>query len=216
MRAVLYGSRPDGHARVVAELFGGTDGLELVGLVDDIPENAGRRIGDLEVLGGQADLPQLARDGVEAIVLGFGGARGRAAVLEAVAAAGLALPVLVHPTAHVAHGATLGAGCQALPRAVIGPGARLGRGVLVNSGAIVEHDVELADAVVVAPGAVLTGRGRIGASSEIGAGAVVLPDVRVGSDAVVGAGAVVTGDVAEGATVAGVPARPLGRGAHEG
>ena len=99
MRAVVYGSRPDGHARVVVELFDGTDGLEFVGLVDDIVENATRRIGELGILGGQADLPRLARDGVKAVVLGFGAARGRAAVLAAIDAAGLALPTLVHPTA---------------------------------------------------------------------------------------------------------------------
>lgn len=41
----------------------------------------------------------------------------------------------------------------------------------------------------------------------IGAGATLLPNIRVGRDATVAAGAVVTRDVADGALVAGVPAR---------
>lgn len=43
----------------------------------------------------------------------------------------------------------------------------------------------------------------------IGAGAIILPGVTIGRRAVVAAGAVVSKDVAPGATVAGVPARPL-------
>jgi len=210
MRAAVYGSRPDGHARVVAELFGGTGGLELVGLLDDIPANAGRRIGELAVIGGAADLPRLAREGLEAVVLGFGTARGRAAVIAAIDAAGLALPTCVHPSAQVAGSATVKGGCQLMPRVVLGAGVALGRGVLVNSGAVIEHDVQLGDAVVVDPGAVVTGRAAIGPETELGAGAIVLPDVRVGAGAIVGAGAVVTRDVPDGATVVGVPARPLG------
>jgi len=51
----------------------------------------------------------------------------------------------------------------------------------------------------------------IGDDVWIGAGAIILPGVNVGTGAIVGAGAVVTRDVAPGATVAGNPARPVGR-----
>jgi UDP-perosamine 4-acetyltransferase len=207
MRAVVYGSRPDGHARVVIELFADVPHLELVGLIDDYPGNAAHEIGGLSVVGGRGDLRRLAGEGVEAAIFGFGAARGRAAVLAAVDDAGLELPVLVHPTAYVAASAQLGSGCQLLPRAHVGPGARIGRGALVNTGAIIEHDVEVADAAVIDPGAVLAGRVSIGSEVEVGCGAVVLPDVKIGARAVVGAGAVVTRDVKEGETVVGVPAR---------
>ncbi len=47
--------------------------------------------------------------------------------------------------------------------------------------------------------------------ASIGSGAIILGGVRIGEGALVGAGAVVTRDVVAGATVAGVPARVLGR-----
>jgi acetyltransferase-like isoleucine patch superfamily enzyme len=44
---------------------------------------------------------------------------------------------------------------------------------------------------------------------DIGVGAIIMPGVTVGRGAQVGAGAVVTNDVPDGATVVGVPAKPL-------
>ena len=51
---------------------------------------------------------------------------------------------------------------------------------------------------------------HIGEDAFIGARAFILPGVKIGRGAVVGACAVVTRDVADGAIVAGNPARPLG------
>ncbi len=51
----------------------------------------------------------------------------------------------------------------------------------------------------------------VGRDVWIGGGALLLPGVTVGDGAVIGAGAVVTRDVADGATMVGSPARPVGR-----
>ena len=212
MRVALYGSRPDGHAKVVLDVLGAPCELEVVGLIDDWPENAQREVRSIGVIGGAAELPRLAAEGeIEGVVLGFGAAQGREEAVSAVVAAGLSLPTLVHPSAYVASTATLCEGVQVLPNAVVGAEARVGRGGLVNTAAVLDHDVRVGDYAVVNPGAVLTGRVRVGAASEIGAGAVAIPDVSIGTEATVGAGAVVIRDVPDGITVAGVPARVLKR-----
>jgi sugar O-acyltransferase (sialic acid O-acetyltransferase NeuD family) len=198
---------------VLIELLLAGQDFDVVGLVDDVPENVDRQIGELSVIGSRSDLHAMPSSGIEGVLLGFGAAEGRCGVVEDVEAAGLALPLLVHSTAHVSSSATLSGGVQVFPQASVGPGVQLGRGVLINTGAIVEHDVKIFDCAVIDPGAVLAGRVIVGQSVEVGAGAVVLPDVRVEDGAVVGAGAVVTRHVAAGETVMGVPARAISRAA---
>lgn len=107
----------------------------------------------------------------------------------------------------VGAGATLGERCTivAHEHVAIGAGARLDDGaVLVDFDHVID-DVELpirAQPLVSAPIA-------IGERARIGFGAGVLRGVTVGAGATVGPHAVVTRDVAPGATVGGVPARPV-------
>jgi UDP-perosamine 4-acetyltransferase len=209
VKTIVYGSRPDGHARVVVELAAQSSSFEVVGLVDDFPENRNRTIGDLRVLGTAADLEALRGSGIVALLLGFGESRGRAEVVARVAASGLELPLLVHPSSVCFASAALGLGVQVFPLAHVGAGAQLGDGVLVNTGAIVEHDARLETGAVILPGARVAGRVHVGRNATIGAGATVLADVAIGDETVVGAGAVVLRDVPAGAVVAGVPAAPL-------
>lgn len=214
MNTVIYGSRPDGQAKVVAELARAQGGFDLVGLIDDFPENQKRRIGELKVIGTSERLAELRAEGVEALLIGFGESIGRARIVERADAAGLALPNLVHPSSIRYDSAQLGRGVQLFPFSLVGAGARIGDGVLVNTSAVVEHDVDIAPGAVILPGARLGGRVRVGRDASVGSGAIVLPDVTIGAEAIVGAGAVVLRDVDPGQCVVGVPARPLVRPAR--
>jgi sugar O-acyltransferase (sialic acid O-acetyltransferase NeuD family) len=209
MKTVIYGSRPDGQARIVAELAGADGRFQLVGLVDDFRENAERTVLGLAVIGTRDDLGSLRSSGVEALLVGFGESIGRSSVIDLATTAGFELPNLFHETSFRFRSAVFGRGVQVLPLAHVGANVSLGDGVLVNTGAVVEHDVVLESGAVVLPNATLSGRVHVGRDATIGAGATVLPDVTIGAETVVGAGAVVVDDVPPGQRVAGVPARSL-------
>ena len=103
--------------------------------------------------------------------------------------------------------ATLGERCVIVAHAgvTIGAGARLDDGaVLVDFDHAID-DVELPIRLQPLVATPIT----IGERARIGLGSGVLRGVTVGAAAVVGPHAVVTRDVAPGATVGGVPARPL-------
>lgn len=120
----------------------------------------------------------------DGFVLGIGavnpdGLARRLALFRRYAERNWRAPPVVHPAATVSETAVLGAGSQALARAVVQPGASIGAAAIINTGAIVEHDSTVGEGAHVAPGAIVLGGCRIGDCAMIGAGAVVLQGAAV-------------------------------------
>ncbi len=103
----------------------------------------------------------------------------------------------------------------------IHPAARIGSGILLDHGtsvvigetAVVEDDVSMLHEVTLGGTGKETGdrHPKVGRGVLIGAGAKVLGNIRIGEGAKIGAGSVVLDDVPPHRTVAGVPARIVGR-----
>ena len=195
-----------GHGRVIADAALAA-GWEAVAFYDDAWPGVSAS-GPWQVVGRTADLRRDAAQ-LDGAVVGIGDNVTRLVKLRELLAGGALLVSVVHPDAVVSARAEVGQGSVLLAGAVLNPFARLGRGCIVNSGASVDHDCQLADGVHVSPGAHLGGGVRVGEASWIGIGASVIQGVSIGAGATVGAGAAVVDDVADGATVVGVPARPV-------
>ena len=119
---------------------------------------------------------------------------------------------IVHPAASVSPLATIGAGCLILAGAVIAAEARLDSHCLVLQSSVINHHCHLGSHTVAAANVSLAGHVTTEGPCYIGSGAAVRPGVRIGRGSVVGMGAIVLADVADGTTVVGNPAAPVGQG----
>jgi len=209
MKVVIVGA--GGHGQVVADMIAagarvGGDVLQLAGFLDDDPALVGAQVGGVPVLG---NLGSIERVTAGAFVVAIGSNSERARIGERLQSAGLLQVSVHHPHSSVSRNATIGDGTMVSAGAVVVTGSRIGRGVILNTGCTVDHHGHVGDYVHIAPGVHLGGEVMIGGRTLVGIGAIVLPRCRVGDGCTIGAGAVVIGDVPDGATVVGVPARPL-------
>ena len=209
MKLVVVGARADGGAHMVLDLIADGAPYEAVAFLDDNRALWGTTVCGVPVLGSPAHAARAVEAGAEGAVVFLGSPRDRERVGGLILAAGLHLPVVVHPRAYVAPSATLGRGTFVGAMATVSTGARVGELVMVAPTALVSHHVEVGDCAQLSPGCRLGGRSRVGRRAFLGLGATVVSARTVGDDAIVGAGAVVIADVEPETTVAGVPARTV-------
>lgn len=131
----------------------------------------------------------------------------RAGFLEQVAALGMGIATVIHPTARVSRSASIGEGTVVGPGCIVSTRSSVGRHCLLNRGVLVGHHTTIGDVATLQPGANIAGACTVGDRSFVGMGAIVLDHLSLGEGAVVGAGAVVTRDVPPNVQVVGVPAR---------
>ncbi len=193
-----------GHAKVLLEALH-LNGVEVLGYV--APNRSAEDIG-VEYLGDDDQVAKFPVDEV-ALVNSVGGLTlsQRQRLYDDFKARGYRFAQVVHPSAVVSNGASLGEGVQIMAGAVIQTGARLGEDVILNTRASIDHDCHIERHSHISVGAILAGNIHVGKNVLVGAGSTVIQGIRIGDAAVVGAGAVVLKDVPAGKTVIGVPAR---------
>jgi sugar O-acyltransferase (sialic acid O-acetyltransferase NeuD family) len=116
---------------------------------------------------------------------------------------------LVHPTATIGPGSTVGEGCILCAASGVTAGCRVGKHVVFNFYSGAGHDARIGDFCTLSGHADITGHAVLEEGVFVGSHGVVLPRAHVGAWATVGAGSVVLRSVPPGATVFGVPAKVI-------
>lgn len=122
---------------------------------------------------------------------------------------------IISDTCMVQDEVVIGEGCIFCDFTIIDSNTVIGDFVHLNTQAAVYHDCIVDDYVTIAPSVGVMGRVHIREAAYIGAGAMIKQGTTakhfsLGKESVVGMGAIVLKDVADGATVVGNPAAPLG------
>ena len=205
-RLILIGA--SGHAHAVLAVLQRLAAYRVIGLIDSYQPRGGHSHG-YPILGGEDLLAEMcAVHGVEHVLVAIGDNFQRDVMTSKLSQAcpGINFPVLIDPSAVIAHGVSIGAGSVIMPLAHVGPGSIIGMGCLLNTRSSLDHDGRMGAFASLAPGATTGGDVSIGARSAIGLGAAIRHRVSIGSDTVIGMGSLVINDWPDGVIAYGAPA----------
>lgn len=145
----------------------------------------------------------------DCFVCAVGDSKLRMHIVEKLKRRNARFATLIHPSAVVGPGCSIGEGCILCPGVVVTTNVTLGDFIILNVHSSVGHDAVLGDFCTISGHCDITGGAVLGKRVFMGTHATVLPKAKVGDDAVVGAGSVALRTVRSGTTVMGVPAKMI-------
>lgn len=180
-----------GHARSVADTVEQTNRYRIVGYTDlkaSFPDNG------YKYLGTDDKLEELYSSGTHKAIVTMGQIgrdKIRHSLYEKLKKIGYEFPVVIDPTAIIAHHVEIGEGTFIGKGAIVNSNTRIGKMCIINTGALCEHDNIIGDFCHLAVRAVCCGTVTIGNNSFVGANATIIQGISIGNEVTVGAGSIV-------------------------
>ena len=183
-----------GHARVVMDALL-LLGFEIQGFTDIIPKQISLHGKKITYLGADEEYLEKSNKKDIQFVNGIGSVgnpENRREIFKRFKQAGHSFLTVIHPSAVVAQGVTVGEGVQIMAGAIIQTGCKIGNNVIINTRASVDHDCVIGDHVHIAPGAVLSGNVTVDENTHIGTGASIVQGIRIPAETFVKAGSTIS------------------------
>lgn len=179
---------------------------DIKGFLDDNPEAMRDFPGYPPVLG-TVDGYQIETDDV--FFNSIGDIQAKKRCIQKILDKGGDFLTLIHPTAQVTPGATIGRGCMIAAKVGIGTETEIGDFCMIQSNAIVGHDVHVGNFCRIDCNVVLIADVNLDDGACVHTSSVVNHRVRIGEGAIVGALSFVIRNVKPGTTVQGNPAKKI-------
>ena len=181
-----------GHCRSVIDVIELDGKFEIGGIIDK-PDTLGQKVLGYEVIGADADLPQLSKKFKYAFVTvgQIRTAELRNKLFLLAKQAGFQIPFIVSPRAYVSKYATIDEGSIVMHDAIINVNAKVGKNCIINSKALIEHDSCIEANCHISTGAIINGTVHVKKNSFIGSHATTRESLMIEEGSFVKAGSVV-------------------------
>jgi sugar O-acyltransferase (sialic acid O-acetyltransferase NeuD family) len=172
--------------------------LNIIGFLDDNPDNYNRYNFSAPLLGGAKD-HQVIKG--HCYIIGIANLKYRRFFVDKHRAEGGNFVSFIHVGAYISESAVIGEGSIIGPNANVGPNVQIGKYTLINSRCSLGHDTIVGDYNFISPNVCFSGFTEVGDENLFGINSVTIPGIKVGSRNKIAAGMVIDTNVGDDSVV---------------
>ena len=208
-KVAIVGGKGNGLviAQVIEDISKAGHNITVAGFLND-HEPIGSLIGGYEIIGRPREWKHLGSDTqIVFALLSVGKMEERCALLSALSVPEKRLATLIHPTALVGSGVSVGKGSVICSYVTCQPGSSIGNNSIVRAGANLGHDTQVGEFVDIGSNCTLCGYAEVEKGAHVAPNSVVRDSLSVGEFSVLGAGSVALKNIEPRTVWMGNPAR---------
>jgi sugar O-acyltransferase (sialic acid O-acetyltransferase NeuD family) len=180
-----------GHAAEIDEYIRhsqkvtGNKELNIIGFLDDNPENYARYQLSAQLIGGVKDHSVIKGHGY---IIGIANLKYRRLFVDTFKSEGANFISFIHCNAYISLSAIIGEGTIIGPNANVGPNVQIGKYTLINSRCSLGHDTVIGNYNFISPNVCFSGFTEVGDENFFGINCATLPGIKVGNRNKIAAG----------------------------
>jgi sugar O-acyltransferase (sialic acid O-acetyltransferase NeuD family) len=172
--------------------------LNIIGFLDDNPDNYSRYRFSAPLLGGVKDHRVISGQNY---IIGIANLLYRRIIVDRYLAEGAHFEKFIHFGAYVSDSAVIGEGSIIGPNVSIGPNVQIGKFTLINARSSLGHDSLVGEYNFISPNVCLSGFTEVGDENLLGINSATIPGIKIGNRNKIAAGMVLDQNIGDDAVV---------------